>query len=168
MRRTTRYPVSGENSLWNVYKTVSFWKVMKNFIIIQIARYTPFLSVKNWLYRTFLRMKVGKKTSFALMVMPDIMFPEKITVGENSIIGYNTTLLAHEYLIREYRLGEIVIGNEVMIGANTTILPGVEIGDAAIVSAGTLVHRDVPSGAFVGGNPMRVIYTKEEMIAREG
>ncbi len=77
MRRTTRYPVSGENSLWNVYKTVSFWKVMKNFIIIQIARYTPFLSVKNWLYRTFLGMKVGEKTSFALMVMPDIMFPEK-------------------------------------------------------------------------------------------
>ncbi|HDR7912690.1 acyltransferase [Bacillus pretiosus] len=168
MRRTTRYPVSGENSLWNVYKTVSFWKVMKNFITIQIARYTPFLSVKNWLYRTFLRMKVGKKTSFALMVTPDIMFPEKITVGENSIIGYNTTLLAHEYLIREYRLGEIVIGNEVMIGANTTILPGVKIGDGAIVSAGTLVHRDVPSGAFVGGNPMRVIYTKEEMDAREG
>ncbi|PEO12049.1 acetyltransferase [Bacillus wiedmannii] len=168
MRRTTRYPVSGENSLWNVYKTVSFWKVMKNFIIIQIARYTPFLSVKNWLYRTFLRMKVGKKTSIALMVVPDIMFPEKITVGENSIIGYNTTLLAHEYLIREYRLGEVVIGNEVMIGANTTILPGVKIGDGAIVSAGTLVHRDVPSGAFVGGNPMRVIYTKEEMDAREG
>lgn len=141
---------------------------MKNFIIIQIARYTPFLSVKNWLYRTFLRMKVGKKTSFALMVMPDIMFPEKITVGENSIIGYNTTLLAHEYLIREYRLGEIVIGNEVMIGANVTILPGVNIGDGATVSAGTLVHRDVPSGAFVGGNPMRIIYTKEQMTAREG
>ncbi|HDR4902463.1 TPA: acetyltransferase [Bacillus cereus] len=168
MRRTTRYPVLGENSLWNVYKTVSFWKVMKNFIIIQIARYTPFLSVKNWLYRTFLRMKVGKKTSFALMVMPDIMFPEKITVGDNSIIGYNTTLLAHEYLIREYRLGEIIIGNEVMIGANTTILPGVRIGDGAIVSAGTLVHKDVPGGAFVGGNPMRVIYTKEQMEAREG
>lgn len=141
---------------------------MKNFIIIQIARYTPFLSVKNWLYRTFLRMEVGKKTSFALMVMPDIMFPEKITVGDNSIIGYNTTLLAHEYLIREYRLGEIVIGNEVMIGANTTVLPGVTIGDGAIVSAGTLVHKDVPGGAFVGGNPMRIIYTKEEMPTREG
>nr|WP_206774619.1 acyltransferase [Bacillus cereus group sp. N8] len=154
--------------MWNVYKTVSFWKVMKNFIIIQIARYTPVLSVKNWLYRTFLRMEVGKKTSFALMVMPDIMFPEKITVGDNSIIGYNTTLLAHEYLIREYRLGEIIIGNEVMIGANTTILPGVTIGDGAIVSAGTLVHKDVPEGAFVGGNPMRIIYTKEEMATREG
>ncbi len=164
MRRTTRYPVSGENSLWNVYKTVSFWKVMKNFMIIQIARYTPFLSVKNWLYRTFLRMKVGKKTSFALMVMPDIMFPEKITVGENSIIGYNTTLLAHEYLIREYRLGEIVIGNEVMIGANTTILPGVKIGDGAIVSAGTLVHKDVPSGAFVGGNQCVLFIQKKKWM----
>ncbi len=108
---------------------------MKNFIIIQIARYTPFLSVKNWLYRTFLKMNVGKQTSFALMVMPDIMFPEKITVGKNSIIGYNTTILAHEYLIHEYRIGFVTIGDEVMIGANTTILPGVTIGSGAVVSA---------------------------------
>jgi acetyltransferase-like isoleucine patch superfamily enzyme len=124
--------------------------------------------MKNWLYRVFLRMKVGEKTAFALMVMPDIMFPEKITVGTNSVIGYNTTILAHEYLIKEYRLGEVIIGDEVLIGANSTILPGVTIGDGAIVSAGTLVHKDVPPGAFVGGNPMQLIYTKEEMEKREG
>ncbi|WP_318507440.1 acyltransferase [Bacillus sp. T3] len=157
MRNTKRYPVEGANSLWQVYKTVSFWKVAKNFVIIQMARYTPFMSVKNWLYRTFLRMKVGEKTSFALMVVPDVMFPEMITVGSNSIIGYNTTLLAHEYLIKEYRLGPVIIGNEVMVGANSTILPGITIGDGAIVAAGTLVHKDVPAGAFVGGNPMRII-----------
>ncbi len=102
------------------------------------------------------------------MVMPDIMFPEKITVGENSIIGYNTTILAHEYLIHEYRTGDVTIGDEVMIGANTTILPGVTIGSGAVVSAGTLVHKDVPAGAFVGGNPMQVIYTDEEMKERMG
>lgn len=162
MRRTTRYPVEGANSLWHVYKTVPFWKVVKNFSVIQLARYMPFLGMKNWLYRVFLRMKVGDQTSFALMVMLDCMFPEKITVGRNTVIGYNTTILAHEYLIKEYRLGEVVIGNEVLIGANSTILPGVIIGDGAVVSAGTLVHKDVPEGAFVGGNPMRVIYTKEE------
>ncbi len=166
MRRTTRYPVSGANSLWHVYKTVPFWKVVKNFIVIQLARYTPFLGMKNWLYRTFLQMEVGERTSFALMVMLDIMFPEKIKVGRNTVIGYNTTILAHEYLIKEYRLGDVIIGDEVMIGANSTILPGVTIGDRAIVSAGTLVHKDVPAGAFVGGNPMRVIYTREEMERR--
>lgn len=157
MRKTDRHPVSGANSLWHVYQTVPFLKVVKNFIVIQIARYTPFIGMKNWLYRTFLRMKVGKQTSFALMVMPDIMFPEKISVGTNTIIGYNTTILAHEYLIHEYRIGKVLIGDEVMIGANTTILPGVKIGDGAVVSAGTLVHKDVPDGAFVGGNPMRII-----------
>ena len=167
MRRTTRYPVSGANSLWHVYKTVPFWKVVRNFVVIQLARYTPFLSVKNWLYRHFLHMKIGDQTSFALMVMLDVMFPEKISVGRNTVIGYNTTILAHEYLIKEYRLGDVQIGDEVMIGANTTILPGIKIGDGAVVSAGTLVHKDVPAGAFVGGNPMQIIYTKEELAKRE-
>jgi acetyltransferase-like isoleucine patch superfamily enzyme len=167
VRNTERYPVKGRNSLYQVYDTVPFWKVVKNFIAIQVARYTPFLPVKNGIYRTFLRMEVGEGTAFALMVMPDIMYPERIKVGKNCVIGYNTTILAHEYLIKEYRLGDVIIGNEVMIGANSTILPGVTIGDGAIVSAGTLVHKNVPEGSFVGGNPMQVIYTKEEMSKRE-
>ncbi|MGN8044565.1 acyltransferase [Bacillus sp. 22190] len=167
MRKTDRYPVKGVNSLRQVYRTVPFLKVVKNFIFIQLARYTPFMGMKNWIYRIFLRMKVGEDTAFALMVMVDLMFPEKITVGRNSVIGYNTTILSHEYLIKEYRLGEVYIGNEVLIGANSTILPGVTIGDGAIVSAGTLVNKDVPAGSFVGGNPMRMIYTKEEMEARQ-
>jgi len=167
VRRTTRYSVSGTNSLWQIYKTVPFWKVVKNFIVIQVARYTPFLQVKNWLYRTLLKMEIGEHTAFALMVMPDVMFPEKIKVGRNSIIGYNTTILAHEYLIEEYRLGDVVIGDDVMIGANSTILPGVVIGDRAVVAAGTVVHKDVPAGAFVAGNPMRVVYTKEEIEQRK-
>jgi acetyltransferase-like isoleucine patch superfamily enzyme len=166
MRNTQRFPVEGANSLWHVYKTVPFWKVVKNFLVIQLARYTPFLGMKNGLYRTFLGMKVGEHTSFALMVMLDVMFPEKISVGRNTVIGYNTTILAHEYLIKEYRLGDVRIGSEVMIGANSTILPGVTIGDGAIVSAGTLVHKDVPEGCFVGGNPMRIIYTKEQLQQR--
>lgn len=168
MRTTERHPAQqGANSLWNIYKTVSFAKVMKNFIFIQLGRYTPFLSVKNFVYRTFLNMKVGKKVSFALMVVPDVMFPERISVGNNSIIGYNTTILAHEYLIDEYRIGDVVIGENVLIGANTTILPGVKIGDGAIVSAASLVHKDVPPGAFAGGNPMEIIFTAEEMKLRK-
>lgn len=166
MRNTKRYPVQGANSLWNVYRTVSFWKVVKNAVVIEMARYTPFLRWKNGLYRVILKMKVGQQTSFAFKVVPDMMFPEKISVGSNAIIGYNTTILTHEYLIEEYRIGEVVIGDEVMIGANTTILPGVTIGRRAIISAATLVNADVPEGAFVGGNPMRVIHTKADVEKR--
>ncbi|MED1915729.1 acyltransferase [Bacillus thuringiensis] len=160
MRKTTRYPVNGVNPLWHMYQTVSFWKVMKNFIIIQLSRYTPIVSWKNWMYRTFLRMEVGQHSAVALMVMMDIMFPEKIKIGRNCVIGYNTTILAHEYLIDEYRLGEVIIEDAVLVGANTTILPGVTIGKGAIVAAGTVVHKDVPPGAFVGGNPMQLIRMK--------
>lgn len=155
MRKVTSYPVEGHNSLWNIYRTVSPWKGVRNFIFIQIARYCPNLPVKNWIYRRILGMKIGKHTAFGLMAMVDVFFPEKITVGENSIIGYNTTILAHEYLIKEYRLGEVVIGENVLIGANTTILPGVTIGDWAVVAAGSVVHKDVAAGSFVGGNPLR-------------
>ncbi|PIC63094.1 acetyltransferase [Sporosarcina sp. P13] len=167
MRRTERYPSKGEaNSLWHIYRTVSIFKVAKNFIFIQIARYTPFVSWKNVLYRLFLRMNVGKHTAFALMVVPDVMFPERISVGDNSIIGFNSTILAHEYLIDEYRIGDVEIGSNVLIGANTTILPGVKIGDGAIVSAASLVNRDIPAGCFAGGNPVRIIYSAEEMQLR--
>lgn len=166
MRKTERHSVEGSNALWQMYKTVSFLKVVKNFLVIQLARYTPWLPMKNWLYKNFLNMKVGDKTAFALMVMVDLMFPERITVGNDSVIGYNTTLLTHEYLIDEYRLGDIKIGDQVMIGANCTILPGVSIGDRATVAAGTVVTKDVEPGSFVGGNPMRVIFTKEEMEQR--
>lgn len=155
MRKVTRHPVEGPNALWQIYRTVSPWKGIKNFVFIQIARYCPILRVKNWIYRHMLGMKVGKHTAFGLMVMVDVFFPEKITVGDNSVIGYNTTILAHEYLIDEYRLGEVIIGENVMIGANSTILPGVTIGDGAIVAAGSVVHKDVVPGTFVGGNPLR-------------
>lgn len=155
MRRVERYPVDGPNALWQMYRTVSRWKVVKNFICIQLARYCPSLPVKNWIYRRLLGMRIGTETAFALMVMVDVFFPERIRVGDNTIIGYNTTILAHEYLIKEYRLGDVSIGSHVMIGANTTILPGVTIGDHAVVAAGSVVHKDVPVGSFVGGNPLR-------------
>ncbi len=160
VRKVTRYPVEGPNALWQLYRTVSPWKGVKNFIFIQISRYTPVLSIKNWIYRHMLGMRVGEHTAFGLMVMVDVFFPEKITIGRNSVIGYNTTILAHEYMIREYRLGEVVIGDEVLIGANTTILPGVTIGDGAVVAAGSVVHKDVAPGTFVGGNPLRELERK--------
>jgi acetyltransferase-like isoleucine patch superfamily enzyme len=150
-----RFPVEGPNALWQMYRTISRFKAVRNFVFIQLARYCPSLPVKNWIYRRILGMKVGRHTAFALMVMVDVFFPERISIGDNSIIGYNSTMLTHEYLIKEYRLGDIRIGSGVMIGANVTILPGVTIGDGAVVAAGSVVHKDVAPGTRVGGNPLR-------------
>ena len=51
----------------------------------------------------------------------------------------------------------ITVGNNVWIGAGTTVLPGVTIGDNAVIGAGSVVNRDIPSGVVAAGNPCRVI-----------
>ncbi|UIJ36525.1 acyltransferase [Allobranchiibius sp. GilTou73] len=51
----------------------------------------------------------------------------------------------------------IQVGEDVFIGARSVILPGVSIGDRALVAAGSVVTKDVPPEMVVGGNPARVI-----------
>ena len=92
-----------------------------------------------------------------LLMMLDMLFPDKIEIGDNVVIGQNTTILAHEFLVKEWRIGKVVIEKDVTIGANCTILPGVIIGEGAIVSAMSLVNRDIPAYSFWGGVPVRQI-----------
>lgn len=145
------------NALWYFPQvTGGHLRVARNAVVIQLARYTPSLALKNALYR-LIGVRVGRYASVGLMVMFDIFFPQDITLGDNCIIGYNSTVLCHEFTRREWRRGPVWIGHDVTIGANTTILPGVVIGDGATVSAMSLVNRDVPPGAFVGGVPVRML-----------
>ena len=53
--------------------------------------------------------------------------------------------------------GDTVIGNGVWIGADVKIMPGVHVGDNAVLAGGAVVTKDVPAGAIVGGNPAKVI-----------
>lgn len=162
MRKYEVYPVEGRNSLQYWTRFCSPFKVIKNFIIIEICRYSPSLRLKSFLARHFLRMQIGKDVSWGLMAMVDIFWPEKISVGDNTILGYNSTFLCHEFLLKELRLGKIQIGSEVMIGANATILAGVTIGDKAVVAACSLVNRDVHPGEFVGGVPISTLTPRRE------
>ncbi|WP_281256868.1 acyltransferase [Candidatus Chloroploca asiatica] len=146
------------NALW-YYRQVTggYARVTRNAVLIQLARYLPWMPVKNMLYRQ-IGMRVAPHASVGLMVMFDIFFPEDVTLGEDCIIGYNSTILCHEFTRHTWRRGPVVIGRDVTIGANCTILPGVVIGDGATVSAMSLVNRDVPPGAFVGGIPIRPLH----------
>jgi len=155
--RLTVHPVEGEyNSLQYWTKAAHPLKVIRNFILIYLCRYLPSENLKNVLFR-WTGMKVGKRVSAGLMSMFDIFFPEMITIGANSIIGYNSVILGHEFLLREWRTGPVIIGQDVVIGANVTILPGVVIGDGATISAMSLVNKDVPPGVVVGGVPIKIL-----------
>ncbi|MFQ6105525.1 MAG: acyltransferase [Candidatus Hydrothermarchaeaceae archaeon] len=153
MRNIERYRTS-KNSMRYWYKIRNPVRVVVNFIVIYICRFLPSLSLKNFLYRR-IGIRMGRGVSVGLMAMFDIFFPEFIEIGENTVIGYNATILAHEYLVDEWRRGRVKIGRDVMIGANTTILPGVEIGDGSIVSACSLVNKSIKANSFVGGVPAK-------------
>lgn len=56
----------------------------------------------------------------------------------------------------------IHIGKDVWIGSNATVLPGVTIGDGAVIAAGAIVTKDVPPFAVVGGSPAKVIKMIEQ------
>ncbi|EUJ25600.1 hexapeptide transferase [Listeria floridensis FSL S10-1187] len=163
MRKIDRFtpPKADENPLFRVYQTVSFWRTFKNTLVIEFCRYYPWLGGKRNLYRKLLGMTIGEKTAIAFKVTPDLFYPEKITIGRNTVIGYHTTILTHEYLVDEYRVGEVKIGDEAMIGANVTILPGVVIGNRAVIGAGAVVSKDVPDDHFAFGNPLVIRPRKE-------
>jgi acetyltransferase-like isoleucine patch superfamily enzyme len=131
-------------------------RVALNYLVIRVSGFLPSLKLKNALYRS-IGIKVGKNVAVGLDVTFDIFFPELIEIGDNSVIGYNATLLCHEFLVSKWKKGPLKIGDNVMIGANTTILAGVVIESGAIVSACSLVNGDVPSESFVGGVPAKEI-----------
>jgi acetyltransferase-like isoleucine patch superfamily enzyme len=130
--------------------------VIVNFLIIYVNRFLPWVNFKNALYR-LTGMRVGRRCSFGLCAMVDIFYPHLIEVGENCIFGYDSVILAHEYLRDALRTGPVVIGNNVIVGTKSTILPGIVIGEGAVISAMSLVNKDVPPHTVVGGVPIRVL-----------
>lgn len=148
------------NSLWQWPDAKHPLRVAFNYAFIVLARHAPSLRLKNWLYRR-LGMSVADGVSWGLESTPDVFWPELVTVEADAVIGYDSTLLCHEFLQDEYRTGEIRIGERAMIGAGTIVLPGVEIGADAQIAANSLVDRDVPPGETWAGVPARPAGTEE-------
>lgn len=60
------------------------------------------------------------------------------------------------FLPDQLRLGDVNIGNDTLIGANVTILPGVTIGDNVQIGANAVVSKDIPSNSKAIGNPIQI------------
>lgn len=97
----------------------------------------------------------------------DYQFGFLLTIGNNVTIS-NSTILLHDASMKKelhyVMIGKISIGNDVFIGAGSTILPNVTIGNNVIIGAGSVVSKDIPDGVVAVGNPIRIIKTYEEYI----
>jgi acetyltransferase-like isoleucine patch superfamily enzyme len=95
--------------------------------------------------------------------------PGGLVVGDNVLIGPNCAIVSSNYVYARldvplHEQGHtsrgIRIGSNVWIGANSVVADGSDIGDNAIVVAGSVVSGAVPANAIVQGNPARVIFTR--------
>lgn len=87
-----------------------------------------------------------------------------VTIGDNAFIGPNVSIYTACHPLNPDERNKFIewaepvtIGNNVWIGGDVTILPGVTIGDNVVIGAGAVVTKSFPSNVLIGGNPARII-----------
>ena len=161
------------------YGDVSLWRVVKQFFIN--IRRKQLVNMMDWAIlepinprknrpRILRKLgcKVGKDIFVGDNVRIDLNHADKIYIGDHTHITSGCRLLCHQRDLRNYfvgddsaklpyKLGEIHIGKGCMIGMETMIMPGVTIGDGAIIGAFSLVTKDIPAWTIATGRPAKVV-----------
>ena len=113
---------------------------------------------------------LGKNVDFEKGVNIDANFPWLIKIGNNVILSPWVYILAHDSAGKNHtgvmKIGKVLIEDNVYVGARTTILPGVKIGENSIIGANSVVTRDVPAGSVAAGIPAKVICTVGEYLEK--
>ena len=161
------------------YGQVSIWRVIKQFFgniyrkrlekMMDWPILEPFCprKLRPWLLRR-MGCHVGKNVFVGDYVRVDTGHADLIYIDDYAHLTSGCRLLCHQrdlshYYVGDnaaecgYRLGEIHIGKGVMIGMESMIMPGVTIGDGAIVGAMSLVTKDIPPYTIATGHPARVV-----------
>lgn len=162
------------------YGQVTLWAVIKRIYKTYHDSFLMKFVMNSWLLSPFLPRKVrpwvlkkvgchiGKNIFVGDNVHIDTGHSDLIYIDDHAHVTGGCRLLCHQRNLRDYRkgddaaklpykLGEIHIGKGVMIGMETLIMPGVTIGDGAIVGAYSLVTKDIPAWTIATGRPARVV-----------
>lgn len=117
------------------------------------------------LYRA-MGIHIGRHCFVGLDTWLDDQFPELIVIEDEVTISFRVTVIVHDDAKRMDRtqagagdgtVAPVILKRGCYLGAGCLILPGVTIGESAVVAAGAVVTRDVPAGKVVGGVPARIL-----------
>ncbi|MGL4862406.1 MAG: acyltransferase [Cetobacterium sp.] len=139
--------------------------------------------LKNWRYKKIIKeLKIGKNCRILTNYSNFGSEPYLVKIGDNCTITSGVKFLTHdgsldvifkyknlkreEKNLKYDKLGTIIVGNNVFIGINSIIMPGVEIGDNVIIGAGSVVTKNIVSKTVVAGVPARKIYELDEYIEK--
>ena len=120
-------------------------------------------------------VKLIERNNVLREVVADIIIRAKLTVdrfvGGEQIAHLNVHILCHDASTKTFlnytKIGRVSIGDNVFIGAESIVLPGVTIGSNVVIGAGSVVTHDVPGGMLVAGNPARTICSLEDYLQKE-
>ena len=111
------------------------------------------------------RIHVGKRTAPGINANSYIQARNGINIGNNFRMGPGVGLISANHDEENYdnhiESAPIVIGDNVWIGMNSVVLPGVNIGNNVMIGANSVVTKNIPSNVVAGGNPCRVIRDKK-------
>lgn len=115
-------------------------------------------------------LKVGENFNMQRDCLIDSPHCWLIEIGDNVTLAPRVQILAHDASTKLQlgytKIGRVIIGNNVFVGANTTILPNVHIGDNVIIGANTLVCKDLMSNKVYAGNPAKEICSYNDYIEK--
>lgn len=94
-----------------------------------------------------------------------------IEIGDNVTMAPRVHVLCHDASTKQFlnytKIGRVTIGNNVFVGADTVILPGVSIGNNVIIGANSTVTHDIPDNSVVVGSPAKVLCSLDEYLEKE-
>lgn len=116
-------------------------------------------------------MVVGKNFKRLKGVILDPDHCWLIDIGDNVTLAPRVHVLCHDASTKTFldytKIGRVTIGNNVFIGAESVVLPGVSIGNNVIIGANSTVTHDIPSDSVVAGSPARLICSLASYLKKE-
>ena len=116
-------------------------------------------------------MTVGKNFGRLNGVILDPSHCWLIKIGDNVTLAPRVHILCHDASTKQFlnytKIGRVTIGNNVFIGAESVVLPGVTIGNNVIIGANSTVTHDIPDNTVAVGSPAQMLCSLEEYLQKE-